>query len=118
MALHNDLGKEAEQLAIQWLREHDYEILHANWCFGKLEIDIIARKKNKLHFIEVKSRRSNYYGYPEQSVTRSKFKNLQRASDQYLVLNPGHKWIQYDVLAITMQKNREVEYFLLEDVFL
>ena len=34
-----------------------------------------------------------------------------------LFLNPGHQWIQYDILSITLQRNGEAEYFLIEDVF-
>ena len=71
-----------------------------------------------LHFIEVKSRNDSSIGFPEDSVTKKKFKNLQKAADEFLFLNPGHKWIQYDVLSITVYKNREPEFFLLEDVFL
>jgi putative endonuclease len=118
MAIHNELGKEGEQLAIKWLKEKGYEILHANWRYSYYEIDIVATKNKKLHFVEVKARQNDKFGNPEDSVTKRKFKRLQQAADQYLFLYPGHKWIQYDVLAITFNKNGETEYFLLEDVFL
>ncbi len=118
MALHNELGKEGEQMAIQWLKERGYEILHINWRYSYYEIDIIAKKGDKLHFVEVKARQNDKSGNPEDSVTKKKFKRLQQAADQFLFLNPGHKWIQYDVLAITLNKGGETEYFLLEDVFL
>jgi putative endonuclease len=68
--------------------------------------------------VEVKARKNDKYGNPEDSVTKKKFKRLQQAADQFLFLNPGHKWVQYDVLAITLDKGGETEYFLLEDVFL
>ena len=44
-------------------------------------------------------------------------KNLQKAADEYLFLNPGSDWIQYDVISITMN-GKEAEYFLIEDIFL
>lgn len=118
MALHNELGKEGEQLAIKWLKERGYEILHINWRYSYYELDIVAKKNEKLHFVEVKARQNDKYGNPEDSVTKRKFKRLQRAADEFLFLNPGYKWIQYDVLAITLNKDGETEYFLLEDVFL
>ena len=31
MASHNELGKEGEQMAARWLKEHGYELLHRNW---------------------------------------------------------------------------------------
>ena len=118
MALHNELGKEGEEMAVQWLQERGYEILQLNWHYSYYEIDIIAMKAGKLHVVEVKARKSNFFGYPEDSVTKRKFKRLQKAVDQYLFLNPGHKWLQYDILAITLHRDKETEYFLLEDVFL
>jgi putative endonuclease len=127
MALHNELGKEGEEMAAKWLVAKGYKILHRNWRHSYHEIDIIASKTRPdnpagrqkfLHFVEVKARNYSPLGHPEDSVTKKKFKNLQKAADQYLFLNPGHKWIQYDILSITLHKNKETEYFLIEDVFL
>jgi putative endonuclease len=118
MASHNDLGKEGEEMAAKWLVKNGYTLLHRNWRYSHYEIDIIAVKNNKLHIIEIKTRKSDYYGHPEDSVTKKKFKDLQRAADEFLFHNPGYKWLQYDVLAITMFENKETEYFLLEDVYL
>lgn len=118
MATHNELGKAGEKLASEYFITRGYEILHQNWRFSHYEIDLIAKKNNKLHFIEVKTRTSANHGYPEESVTKKKFKYLQKAADEYLNQNPGHKWIQYDILAITLSKNGPEEYFLIEDVFL
>ncbi len=128
MASHNELGKEGEEMAARWLVEKGYTLLHRNWRHSYHEIDIVATKARPddpfgrgkfLHFVEVKARTASAFGgHPEDSVTKKKFKNLQKAADEYLFLNPGHKWIQYDILSITLQKNGEAEYFLIEDVFL
>lgn len=127
MASHNDLGKEGEELAVRWLEEKGYTILERNWRFSNFEIDIVASRARPadpfnrgdfLHFIEVKARRYSKWGRPEDSVTKKKFKSLQRAADQYLFQHPGHQWIQYDILAITLNPDGEPDYFLIEDVFL
>ena len=118
MASHNDLGKQGEELAIRWLEEKAYTIIQRNWRYKKLEIDIIASKGRFLHFIEVKTRNFSRFGHPEDSVTRKKFRFLQRAADEYLFRNPGHPWIQYNILSITMHKDGEVDYFFIEDVYL
>lgn len=118
MALHNELGKEGEERAVQWLITKGYTLLHRNWRHSYHEIDIIASKGKFLHFIEVKARKASSLGNPEDSVTKKKFKNLQKAADEYLFRNPGHQWIQYDILSITVQKNGDADYFLIEDVFL
>jgi putative endonuclease len=118
MASHNDLGKEGEEKAVDWLQSEGYEILHRNWRHSYYEIDIIARKNNILHIIEVKSRYGSKYGYPEERVSKKKFKNLKRAANEFLFLNPDYKWVQYGILAITLYSYKEPEFFLLEDVFL
>ncbi len=118
MALHNELGKKGEELAVTWLKEKGYEIRHCNWRYLQYEIDIVASKGKFLYFIEVKTRNHSRYGYPEESVTKKKFKHLQRAADEYLFQNPGHPWIQYHVLSVTFHRDKEPEYFLIEDIFL
>ena len=118
MAGHNEMGKDAEQMAVDWLKAKGYEILHRNWRHKYYEIDIIALKNKMLHIVEVKARSSTALGYPEDSVTKRKFKNLQRATDEFLFLNPGYKMIQYSILSITLFKDKEPEFFLIEDVYL
>jgi len=118
MASHNELGKDGEELATNWLKEKGYSILHRNWRHSYYELDIVALKNKMLHFIEVKTLNNSPFGHPEDSVTKKKFKNHQRAANEFLFLNPGYKWIQYDILSITFFKNKEPDYFLIEDVFL
>ena len=118
MASHNEMGEAGEKLAIEWLRKNDFEVLHHNWRHSYHEIDIIAKKNDLLHFIEVKTRASEKAGYPEQSVTKAKFKNLQRAAEQYLYQHPQYKRIQFDVLSVIIPRFDEPTYFFIEDVFL
>jgi putative endonuclease len=118
MATHNETGKEGEQLAIGWLRQNGFEILHCNWRYLKMEVDIIAAKDGRLHIIEVKSR--NFYpgAFPEESVTKKKFGFLKKAAEEFLYRHPAYRFVQFDVLAITFFKNKEPEYFFIQDVFL
>lgn len=118
MAQHNDLGKEGEEIAAQWLVANGYSLLHRNWRHSYHEIDIIATKDKFLHFIEVKARHYFPGSNPEDSVTKKKFKHLQKAADEFLFRNPGYKWIQYDIIAITLFKDREPEVFFIQDVYL
>jgi len=117
MAWHNETGKTGEKLAADWLEKKGFTILEKNWRNKRLEVDIIAEKDNLLHFIEVKSRSSQNYGLPEESVSLKKIENLLNASVEYLNRYPTQKRIQFDVLAITMQKDN-AKYFFIEDVYL
>ena len=65
MAIHNELGKKGEQLAVDFLQKKGYTILDRNWRFKKAEVDIIAQKEQILAIVEVKTRSSNYFGNPQ-----------------------------------------------------
>jgi putative endonuclease len=118
MASHNQLGKEAEQMAVSYLTKKGYEILYCNWRHSHYEIDIIAIKNELLRIIEVKSLKSSQLRYPEESVTKKKFKYLLKAADEFLFQNQQYRHVQFDILSIVLDRENEPEYFLIEDVFL
>ena len=118
MANHNITGKDGEALARLYLSQKGFVILNTNWRHSHYEIDIIASAGDVLHFIEVKTRRSSQYGYPEESVTPKKMQSLMNGAEAFLIENPQWKNIQYDVLSINLVKNQSPEYFFIEDVYL
>ena len=69
MAAHNELGKEGEEAASAYLSSRGYRIRHRNWHVGKLELDIIAEKDGEMIVVEVKTRRNNRFGLPEEAMT-------------------------------------------------
>lgn len=119
LAVHLLRGMRGEDLAAAYLQERGYEIQHRNWRTGFYEIDIIATRERKIHFVEVKTRHSLAFGHPEEQVTRKKFRNLQKAAERYLEFYPfwSTTRIQYDILAITCLPGKPVEFFLSEDVY-
>lgn len=117
MAQHNETGKIGEDQAVKWFTEKGYTILHRNWCYRKYEIDIIASRNNTLHFIEVKTRTSHHFGYPEEAVSRKKMENMMKCAEQYQLLDPQWKRIQYDILSITIHRDGHADHFLIEDIY-
>ena len=118
MANHNNTGQLGEKMAGEYLLKKGFSILHQNWRHSHWEVDVIASLKNTLHFIEVKTRRTNKFGYPEDDVTKKKMENLINASEEYLLLYPEWKRIQFDILSISILKNQPAEYFFIEDVYI
>ena len=118
MASHNQMGKEAEEMAVTFLEKNGYEILHCNWRHSRYEIDIIAKKNELLRIIEVKSLKSAGVRYPEEGVTKKKFNFLIKAADEFLFQNRQYKHVQFDILSIVLNPQNEPEFFLIEDVFL
>lgn len=118
MALHNLTGKKGEALGADWVKARGFRILHRNWRCGHLEIDLIAEKGGKLHFIEIKTSRGTRFGYPEQRVSNEKLRRLLRAGTAFLALYPGWKKVEYDVLSIQLEHGRAATYYWIADVYL
>ena len=107
-----ELGRIGEELAISFLENKGYEILAKNYRFKRFEIDIISKFNNLLIFVEVKSRKSNFYGNPEEAVTKTKAKQVIIAAQNYIFKTNWKADIRFDIIAIT--KN-EIMHF--EDAF-
>jgi putative endonuclease len=117
MNTNQEKGNQGEELAAVWLVKKGYTLLERNWRFRHWEVDIIASKDKFLHFIEVKTRHSLRFGRPEESITRDKMNNLRNAAEEYQYQHPEWKFIQFDVLAITVVNDEVKEVFMIEDVY-
>lgn len=77
-------GAQSEDLAVWYLKKNGYKILEQNYRTRLGEIDIIAKEKKTIVFVEVKSRRSIRYGSPKWSVTHQKQRKISMVALQYL----------------------------------
>ncbi|MDA2936610.1 YraN family protein [Patescibacteria group bacterium AH-259-L05] len=96
------LGKRGEDIAVRYLKKNTYTIIEQNYRAGKYgEIDIIARKKDQLVFVEVKAKSDTQFGDPEQELTYFKTKKLHRAIQNYLFKHSlqDREW-RLDLIAI------------------
>lgn len=116
MAKHLETGKQGEEMAVEWLSQNGFAILHQNWKYSWFELDIIAEKDGILHFVEVKTRTSDTFGHPEEGVTEKKLQRLMNAGEEFLHQHPDWKRIQYDILSIRLFRHKAPEYFFIEDV--
>lgn len=104
-------------MAVDYLLKKGFSILHRNWRHGNWEVDVIASLGDTLHFIEVKTRRTKKFGFPEDDVSKKKIENLINAAEEFLFLHPEWKLLQFDILSINLLKNSPAEYFFIEDVY-
>ncbi|MES2774889.1 MAG: YraN family protein [Bacteroidota bacterium] len=114
---HIETGNKGETLAVDFIQQKGFQILERNWRFKRCEVDIIASKEKTLHFFEVKTRTGNQLLLPEASVSNKKMNKLKEAAAEYLYLHPEWKWLQFNVLAITIYGDKQTEIFMIEDVF-
>ena len=102
-------GAAGENLAAMFLKERGYEILERNYRFDRGEIDLVAREGQELVFVEVKTRHSDLYGAPEESVTPAKEAQLKKVAEGYLYEHQIEgQSCRFDVVTITYQDGRPV----------
>ena len=77
-------GEQGEALAVRCLKKAGYKIIETNYRTRLGEIDIIARDKDTIVFVEVKSRRSVHFGNPKQAVTLQKQRKISMVALYYL----------------------------------
>jgi putative endonuclease len=78
------LGEEGDALAARFLEGEGYHILQRRYRFGRGDIDLIARKGRTVVFVEVKTRRTQLYGEPEEAVTPEKVRRIRRLALAWL----------------------------------
>ena len=116
MAQHNELGKKGEEDAVGFLKANGYEILAQNYRYGKGEIDIICKKNKLTIFCEVKTRSSDYFGTPEESVTSKKIRLIKRTAEKYLFQNKIETEVRFDIVSIVSNQNI-LKIYHLKDAF-
>ena len=102
MAKHIEKGRRGEEIARTYLESKSYEILEVNWRHSRTEIDIIARQKGIYIFVEVKTRKSERYGFPEEAVGKAKQENLAKTALAYLENNEIEAEIRFDIVSIIL----------------
>jgi putative endonuclease len=97
-------GARGEKTAAKYLRRRGYKILLKNFRSGKAEVDIVARHKDWLVFVEVKTRKTEQFGAPSEAVDREKHRNLSKAALDYLRLldNPPIHF-RFDVVEVVQR---------------
>lgn len=117
MADHNELGKEGEDLAVAHLLNNGYKIVARNFRYQKAEVDIIARKKDVLAVIEVKTRSTPDFGDPQNFLKQKQINSLVKAIDYFVNDHNLQVNVRFDIIAIIRNKSgTRIEH--LKDAFL
>lgn len=96
-------GNLGEEIARDYLRSKGFKILQSQYFARVGEIDIVAERAGKLHFVEVKARSSAAFGHPEEAVTEKKAERIRKAVGLYLARNKiTHENYQIDLVAIDL----------------
>lgn len=114
---NREVGNKGEDLAVSYLENKKYIILHRNYQIRSGEIDIIAYDKDVLVCIEVKTRNNTRYGYAYESVDYRKQKKIIKTSLHYLNKNKiKDTQLRYDIIEVYLKENNRINH--IENAFI
>lgn len=101
------LGREGENVAVEYLRKEGYKILERNFSCRQGEIDAIVLDEQYIVFIEIKSRTSIEYGLPSEAVTKRKLEHMIKTIKYYLhIRNLENENIRIDVIEVYVKEGK------------
>lgn len=112
---HIYTGRNGEDKATAFLRSRGYTIRYRNYRYKRAEVDIIAEHNGVLVFVEVKTRTSDEFGYPEEAVTWKKERLLIAAAENYIYHTNWEHDIRFDIISITLGTTPVIHH--IEDAF-
>jgi putative endonuclease len=117
MMQKKELGKKDEEVALRFLKKKGYRIIEKNYVCKLGEMDIIAKEKDTLAFIEVKTRTTTEFGPPQLAVNSSKQRQLSKVALNYLKEKHLEEVkARFDVVAILLEQEKE-KIELIKDAF-
>lgn len=111
-------GNRGEDIAADYLEGKDFEIIERNYHYGHGELDIIAKDKDVLVFVEVKTRKNLEFGPPELAITKNKQRQVRKVAEAYMIeKNITDTDVRIDVVAILIRKNLPPKITHIENAF-
>ena len=100
MRYNKDLGDFGENAALKLLQDKGCRILETKYLAKGGEVDIICMDRDKIVFVEVKTRSSCKYGRPAEAVDFKKIQHLKRAAADYFYKNRINAEVRFDVIKV------------------
>ena len=110
MTYQQEIGNFGEKIAADYLIEKGYLLLDRNYHTRYGELDLVMLEDGIVVFVEVKTRTSETFGHPEESITQSKLEHLQNAGLLWLQAHPesSDDW-RIDAISILMHRNGNIQ---------
>lgn len=104
------IGNRGEELAAKYLEDRGYQLLDEHYITRYGELDLVMLEAGMIVFVEVKTRTSQTFGTPEESITAKKLERIQNAGLLWMQANPDSPddW-RIDVIAIQLDHEKKVE---------
>jgi len=114
MSQHNEVGKIGEKLAREYLEKQGYKIVQQNYRTKYAEIDLVAEKKdgifgkNKLVFVEVRTKIGEQFGSPEDTINKAKLWKVLQNAKSYSAFSRWDGPARIDAVCIVLKADFSV----------
>lgn len=107
-------GKIGESIAEEYLTGKGFQVVNKNWRYSRQgEIDLIAKDKDTLVFIEVKARSNINFGYPIEAINHNKMNKIRTLAGLYLSENKNLKFkkLRFDAVSVILGEKPEIKHY-------
>lgn len=94
------LGRLGEELASSFLESSGMRVIERNWRCSEAEADLIAMDGDVLVIVEVKTRSTDHFGDPEDSVDERKQLKMIEAAEAYLEESELDPEVRFDIVSV------------------
>ena len=109
MDSRRETGAIGEKLSVEFLKKRGYKIVSSNYRTTKGELDIIAKKKECLVFVEVRTKTNLAFGTPEESITPAKMQKLRAMAHNYInTLEKVPELWRIDFVAVELDERKNL----------
>ncbi|MDO8486518.1 MAG: YraN family protein [Candidatus Staskawiczbacteria bacterium] len=106
---HLKIGKIGEEIAKRFLEKQGYKIIEQNYKTKYAEIDLVARNKENLIFVEVRTKVGDKFGTPEETINKKKIKKLWGNAMAYSAFKRWKGPLRIDAVCIILKPDYNVE---------
>ncbi|MCK5153743.1 MAG: YraN family protein [Spirochaetales bacterium] len=105
-----ELGRKGEEIASGFLEDKGYIIIKRNYMIGHSDIDILARNKEFLVFVEVRTKSKKDRGMPEDTLTKKKLHRMKNTAELYIAFNHYEGLARLDAVCIILDDSDHIKH--------
>ncbi len=102
-------GKFGEEIAKNYLEEKGYKIIEQNYKTKYAEIDLIAKKADEMVFVEVRTKRGEDFGTPEETINNKKLRKLWGNARAYTAWKKWQGSYRVDAVCVVLRYDNTME---------
>ncbi|PIZ87782.1 MAG: YraN family protein [Candidatus Nealsonbacteria bacterium CG_4_10_14_0_2_um_filter_40_15] len=104
-----ETGKVGEEIAKDYLKRKGYKIIEQNYKTKYAEIDLIVRKGNELVFVEVRTKKGEDFGTPEETIDKRKLRKLWGNARAYTAWKKWQRPYRVDAVCVVLRYDNTIE---------